>query len=124
MIPGSASAEDDADWEQELPRIRLCCQYGSDLHDDLVWIVLKSTSISQGIDPEMAIKLLEHLFEKCGRNRKGSLNVSDPHLVWELYNLVQYTPDAAVTNSDTGDSKGDSSQGGGPNGKDSPEVPR
>lgn len=120
LIPDGASVDDDIDWEQELPRIRLCCSYGGDLRDDLVWIVLKSTSNSKGIDSEMAIHLLEHLFENCSRSRQGSLTVSDPHIVWELYNLVQYTPEA-FERSDTGDYEGNSSE---VDGKDTREVPR
>lgn len=97
MIPGTVTSGDDSDWEQELPRIRLCCAYGGDLHNDLMWIVLQSASQSESIDSEMAIHLLEHLFKKCGQNRHGTLNVDDPHLVWELYNLVQYNPDVPVS---------------------------
>lgn len=126
MIPGGASAGDDADWEEELPRIRLCCEYGGDLHNDLAWIVLKSTSIPQGIDSEMSIQLLEHLFQNCGRNRQGSSIVSDPHLVWELYNLVKYTPDSIVASLHAGHAAGDDSllDEALSNGKDPQVVPR
>lgn len=85
------SGIDEADWEQELVRIRLCCKYGRETTDSLVWIILKSVSRGS-LDANMAVQLLEHMFECCSKNNSGSLNISDPNIVWELYNLVQYNP--------------------------------
>lgn len=86
LCPGGSTLD-----EQELSCIRISCDHGGDVNDGLLWILLKATSSPKGIDSEMAILLLEHLFEKCSRNKKGSLVVNDPHLVWELYNFVQYS---------------------------------
>jgi integrator complex subunit 1 len=104
ILPGNFTADDDADWDEEMQRIRLCCKHGGDVDDNLVWIVLKSTAIPQGLDSAMAILLLEHLFEKCSRLRQGLLSVSDPHLVWELYNVVQFSHDDLFESLRTSDS--------------------
>jgi integrator complex subunit 1 len=104
ILPGSITADDEADWDEEMQRIRLCCKHGGDLDDNLVWIVVKSTAISQGLNSTMAILLLEHLFEKCSRMRQGLLSVSDPHLVWELYNVVQFSHDDLFESLRTSDS--------------------
>lgn len=112
MIPGGASGDDDSDWEKELPQIRLCCEFGGDFHEDLVWILLKSSSSPQGIDSEMTIQLLEHTFEKCSRIRKGKLIVSDTNLVLELYNLVHCTPDTPVACSAEGGSEDELEENG------------
>jgi hypothetical protein len=95
-LPMENSNEDASDWEQELSRIKLCFKYGGDLQSDMLWIVLKSASIANGIDAEMAIQILEHLLEKCGQSEQAVLTVNDPNIVWELYNLVLYTPDAEI----------------------------
>ena len=59
----------------------------------MIWIVLRSASAPEGgISSDMAVQLLENLFEACSMYRAGSLRVSDPMLVWELYNLVEYSP--------------------------------
>lgn len=92
MFPRETSPEDDAEWEDDLPILRLCCTYSDRVGADLVKIVLDSTSLSCGIDSEMAIQILEHLFHSCSQGRRGTLCIDDPDIVWELYSLVQYTP--------------------------------
>jgi hypothetical protein len=88
------TVDDISDWEQELMRVKACCRYGGDLHNDLIWIVLKSASMSNGIDAGMAIQILEHLLEKCSQSSHTELIVNDPKIVWELYNLVMYEPES------------------------------
>jgi hypothetical protein len=91
--PDGAPTEDESDWQEELSRIRMCCSCGVSVDDEMVWTVLKSCNLSEGgMTSEMAIQLLEHLFESCSKAHGGSLEVTDPILVWELYNLVEYTP--------------------------------
>jgi hypothetical protein len=91
--PDGAPREDENDWQEELSRIQMCCSCGVSLDDENVWTVLKSCNLSEGgMTSEMAIQLLEHLFESCSKTRGGSLEVTDPILVWELYNLVEYIP--------------------------------
>lgn len=87
----------DADgsvWEQELRRLRVCCCFGRDLNDESVWIVLRSASLKQTIDPDMSIQILENLFEGCNRKSTGSISVSNASLVWEMYNLILLPPPA------------------------------
>jgi hypothetical protein len=123
--PDGAPTEDESDWQEELARIRMCCSCGVSLDDEMVWTVLKSCNLSEGgMTSEMAIQLLEHLFESCSKVRGGSLEVTDPILVWELYNLVEYTP-AKLPRSESAPSDDD-----GPgtsdrtNGEMVPDVPR
>ena len=128
VFSGDAFTNDDeSEWEQELRRLRVCCSFGRDLCDELLWIVLKSASLPQGIDPEMSIQLLEHLFRGCSRKSSGSLTVSDPNLVWEMYNMVLFTPPAppslADSQSDDESMEEDPSQET-TAGKNAREVPR
>jgi Protein of unknown function (DUF3677) len=100
MIPSEEEIhEDSLDWEQEILRLKVCFNSGGDIKDDLVWIVVKSAAISNNIDAEMAIYIMEHLFEKSGQLRNALFTVNDPNIVWDLYNLVQYTPEARLWNS-------------------------
>jgi integrator complex subunit 1 len=127
VAPDGITGEDEPDWESEAARIRLCCDFGRDINDELFWIIMKSTTpAGGGLEPEMAIQLLENLLECCGKNRKGTLRVKDPMLVWELYNLVQYTP-SERENGDTHSpiGKDASLSDGSSNGKSvSKEIPR
>ncbi|KAL7566998.1 hypothetical protein ACA910_019925 [Epithemia clementina (nom. ined.)] len=93
LAPSQVTSEEEATNTGEQERIKACCAYGADIDDDMIRIVLRAHSPRKGSLPaEMAIQLLEHLFESCGRTRGTSLRVSDPELVWELYKLAQYTP--------------------------------
>lgn len=108
LFPGDAFNDDiEAEWELERRRLRVCCRFGRDVYDELLWIVLRSASMSQGIDPEMSIQLLEHMFRGCSLQSSGSLTVSDPNLVWEMYNIVLFTPQApaSLVGSDSDDSE-------------------
>jgi hypothetical protein len=80
------------EWEEELPRIKMCYQLGGEVHSDLIWILLKSTSTESGIDAEMAIRLLENFLLRCSEKEPIALKVSDPKIIWELYNLVMFEP--------------------------------
>jgi hypothetical protein len=87
----SSSLSVEAEWTEELSRIRVCCEFSSGLDDGMVWAVVKSSSSKDyGIAADMAIQLLENLFESCA-NGRGILNVQNPFIVWELYNLVECT---------------------------------
>lgn len=87
------TADDESEWESELARIHLCCRYGRDVFDEHFWVVLKSAVPAGGkLESSMAIQILENIVECCGRDKHGTLSVQDPMLVWELYNLAQYTP--------------------------------
>ena len=92
LIPTDDTIDDITEWEKELVRVKTCFKYGGDLHSDLIWIILESTENNNGIDANLAINILEQLFHRCGRSRRASLHVDDPKIIWELYNLVIYTP--------------------------------
>jgi hypothetical protein len=93
LAPGVSSVESDPEWQDEALRIGMCCEYGADLDDEMVWIVLKTaTKKKGGMPPEIALPLLEHLFDSCNKNRKASICLKDPKILWELYNLVEYVP--------------------------------
>lgn len=110
FIVPDGEAEDQMDWQEERTRIQKCCEHGVTLDNEMVWVVLKSCNTSEGgMSSEMAIQLLEHLFEACSVSRGGSLSVSDPILVWELYNLVEYTPDKPVGKAYLSDDDGSES---------------
>lgn len=90
--PDGLLSDDEPNWDNEMERMRLCCEHGRDLNDDLFWVVIKASHEGQGLDPVMSIQILENLVECCGRGNRGSLKFSDPMLVWEMYSLAQYRP--------------------------------
>ena len=89
---GKDTADATSEWEGELPRIKACHQLGGEVHSDMIWILLKSTSLASGIDAEMAIRLLEQLLMRCSEKQPMPLIVNDPKIIWELYNLVVFEP--------------------------------
>ena len=90
--------ENDASWLDLKYRIDRCYEFGCDLDDEMMWIVLKSASLEDGgISSEIALTLLEHLFECCSLSRRGSLKITDVMLAWELYSLVIYEPPETLT---------------------------
>lgn len=94
---GKVVDDNDGTWHEEKYRIDRCYEYGCDFDDEMMWIVLKSASQDDGgIASEMALTLLEHLFECCNIHRRGSLKLSDIMLAWELYSLVCYEPPETV----------------------------
>ncbi|KAL3939586.1 MAG: hypothetical protein SGBAC_005714 [Bacillariaceae sp.] len=81
------------DWEDEAKRIDLCNKYGTSVDDEMAWTILKSASMKKGGMPKpMALSLLEHLFNSCRNGGNASLDVRDPDIIWELYELVEYIP--------------------------------
>ncbi len=99
FLYGSDTVDSMSEWDEELPRIKMCYQVGGGVCSDLIWILLKSTSFEPGIDAEMAIWLLETLLIRCSEKQPMSLNVHDPKIVWELYNLVMFEPKDEMTES-------------------------
>ena len=92
FFSGNDAFDAMSEWEEELPRIRTCYQFGGEMHNDQIWILLKSTSIESGIDPEMCIRLLENFLIRCSEKEPIALKVSDPGIIWELYNLTMFEP--------------------------------
>lgn len=98
FVRGSSGLDDgDPTWQDEKYRIDRCCEYGCDFDDDMMGTILKSASLEDGgINSEMALTLLENLFECCNVHHAGSLNIKDMMLAWELYSLVVYEPPKRV----------------------------
>ena len=88
------SPEDESEWPNLVSCLRLCSNFGTDLNDDLMWVVIKACNghDEKCLSSDMAIQLLENLFKCCTKERQGVLDVNDPTLAWELYNLTQYVP--------------------------------
>ena len=86
--PAGASTDND----DELYRLQQCYHYGADLTDGMVWKILRSAASQNGIGTDLGLKLIENLFACCNKERKASLRLSDPQIVWEMYKLVEYTP--------------------------------
>ena len=95
LSPPDDAAQQEAGWIEEKERIAFCANFGADVDDEMISVILRSASTEgaeSGMSPDMSIKLLEHLFESCGRRQGALLKVSDPELVWEMYKLAHYTP--------------------------------
>jgi integrator complex subunit 1 len=92
-----ASNESTKEWETEIDSVKLCCKYGADVTDELILIVLEaSREDGEGLQPEMSLEIIENLLESCTKHREGKVKVSDPSLIWEMYNLAKYTPSTEV----------------------------
>lgn len=82
-----------SEWDDEVANIDMCSKYGASVDDEMVWTILKSASLKRGGIPKpMALALLEHLFNSCRNGGNASLDVRDPEIIWELYQLVEYKP--------------------------------
>jgi integrator complex subunit 1 len=93
VAPDIAHADCDSEWHAERERIRACCGLGRSVNDEMIWTVVRScASPDNGLLPDIAIQLLENMFENCGKDRMRSLSVANPALVGELYTLAQFTP--------------------------------
>lgn len=90
--PADAASQVQLGWADEKERIALCANFGADVDDDMIAVILKSSGEDGGMSPDMSIKLLEHLFESCAKRKGAVMRVSDPDLVWEMYKLAHYTP--------------------------------
>ncbi|GAX12642.1 hypothetical protein FisN_13Lh110 [Fistulifera solaris] len=94
-LPSEAAPSNECtkEWEAEIDAVRLCCKYGADVNDDLIWIVLEaSREDEEGLEPQMSLQIIENLLRSCSKDREGKVRVNDPSLVWEMYNLAQYKP--------------------------------
>ena len=102
LHPGDPLEGSDPTWEDTQYRIQQCHEYGCDLDDEMLWIILKSASLQDGgIDPSLALPLIENLFECCSKDKRSALQLTDPELVWELYRLTEYFPCSTHTSNDT-----------------------
>ena len=101
LFPAIMTKEDELEWQRELPRIRTCCVLGRNVSDDLLQTLLRSTTLSKGMDAEMALQVVEHLFASCINGQGGRILIEDPELVWELYRLAQFTPNVPKTDKST-----------------------
>jgi integrator complex subunit 1 len=90
---GDTAVEDLPGWDNEAKRINFCCDYGADVDDEMMWAILKTaTKENNGTPNDIALLVLEHMFECCKINMKPSLLIQDSKLLWKLYDLVEYIP--------------------------------
>lgn len=106
LYPGEPSEMKDPTFYEYQYRIHQCCEYGCDLDDAMLWIVLRSGALPNGgIDTWLALPLIEALFERCNKDRIATLQVVDPKLVWALYSLVEYSPSPPRSSLETTNGK-------------------
>ncbi len=90
---GDVSVEALPEWESEAKRIDFCCDYGADVDDETMWVILNTATrgnIKKSND--IALTVLEHIFQCCKLNSKPSLLAQDFNLLSKLYDLVEYIP--------------------------------
>ena len=92
LFPEGVPENMDLSKSDELFRIKQCHRYGTDLDDEMLKIIVGSAQ-EDGIGMHSALSLMEHLFECCKKGRKASLYLTDASIVWEMYKLVEYTPE-------------------------------
>jgi hypothetical protein len=93
-------SEDESEWVQLVPTLKLCCQLGADLDDEMLWAVAKACNGPDhelSLSPDVAIVMLENLFRGCNTDHGGSLDIKDPRLARELYALAEYAPSESAT---------------------------
>jgi hypothetical protein len=93
-------AEDESEWVQLIPALKLCCQQGADLDDEMLWAVVNACNGADPelcLSPEVAIIMLENLFKGCNTDNGGTIEVKDCRIARELYDLAEYVPLEAVT---------------------------
>lgn len=101
LYPDGISKDKDARWQEESTRIRLCYEFGAHLDDEMVWIVLKAAMRDNAPTPSsVALTVLEHAFHGCNKEKKSSLLLYDPSILWELYRLVEYNPGFSMQSSE------------------------
>jgi len=89
----NTSVEDDPGWDDEAKRISFCCDFGADVDDAMMWVILDTSTRKENSTPnDVALLVLEHMFECCKKDRKPSLLLQDPNLLSKLYELVEYIP--------------------------------
>jgi len=121
VVPDGPSADEEAEFAEELSRIRICCELGAGVDDEMLWIVIRASASSKGVLPaHVAITLLENLFERCAHDHAGLLSVNDPTILWELYGLVEYSPSERRYLSDDSQNGDQDNE----NGKNEDELPR
>jgi integrator complex subunit 1 len=97
LYPEGPPQQGDTAFNEELFRLRQCYQYGADLDDNMLSIVLTAAADpARGINASVALTLIEHLFECCKLERGAELRISDVSLLWDMYELVEYHPDTIV----------------------------
>lgn len=69
-----------------------CQELCIDLEGGMIRYILKQCSREGDFSNEMAIDLLEMLICGCREGSSGKLLVSDPTLIWEMYELVSFEP--------------------------------
>ena len=93
LAPDNFAIEGEPSWTEEAKRISCCCDYGADLDDEMVWLVLRrATKPFNGVPHETALLILEHMFDCCKKDRKPELLLQDSDILWKLYDLVEYIP--------------------------------
>ena len=69
-------------------RITFCCQYGVDIDDDMLKIIISSPNIT----PHTAISVIENLLLRCGSNSTAKVDCAYD-TVKEMYKLTEYVPE-------------------------------
>ncbi len=91
LYPDGITNDRGPQWQEESTRIRLCYEFGANVDDEMVWVVLRAAMRDKAPTPSnIALSILEHVFHGCHKKRRASLSLKDPNILWELYRLVEY----------------------------------
>ena len=100
----SSTACDTSSADDIFIRTRLCFEFGGDVDDEMIRIVINAAVHGEKrIPPVIALGVLEHLFHGCKKDRQAVMTLEDPTLLWEFYHLVEYSP-CVELHQETGDS--------------------
>ena len=68
-------------------RIMFCCQYGADIDDEMLQMILSSSDLT----PNTALSVIESLLLRC-RNGCAAKISCTVNTIWDMYRLAEYKP--------------------------------
>lgn len=83
----SMTSEDGQVDQDRSKHVMFCCQYGADVDNEMMQIILSSPNMT----PNTAVSLIESLIARCSDN-KDSVITCDVDTAWKMYSLAEYTP--------------------------------
>jgi len=104
FLPSNTSGELSS-MDDTVMRASLCFEFGGNVDDEMVQIVVQATGSMKPMPPSIALGVLEHLFHGCRKDQRAIMSLTDPTLLWTFYQFVEYTPRPSLrrrTSSESG----------------------
>lgn len=104
LFPEGLAQQGDTPFNEEMFRLKQCYQYGADLDDKMLSIILAAAAgPDASINASVALALIEHLFECCKLGADAELRITNVSLIWDMYKLAEYNSGKVVDHLQTTD---------------------